>query len=574
MSNVLAPEPSPLLSGLGSYSPIRPRGPIDLRLDGNEGAPPPQDLVVSLVAELVADVRPYPDAQSLAPAVAALCGVDPSWVLITAGADDALDRCCRAFLSPGRSLVMTVPTFEMIDRYAQLTGATTVGVTWEGGRYPVEQVCAAIRDDTALVVVVSPNNPTGSVANLEDIDRIASAAPRALVVLDAAYVEFADVDPTEEALRIPNVVVIRTFSKAWGLAGLRVGYALGDPALLPWLASVGHPFAVAGPSVTIARGWLARGPEAVASQVRRVCDERSRLTELLEQLGARPEPSQANFVLARFDDAALVRNALAGLGIAVRYWPGREGLGDALRITCPGRERDFARLVAALEAALAPEALLFDMDGVLADVSESYGLAVQQTCARWNVRVNDEQIARAKAKGGLNNDWELTRHLLANQGVDVPQGEVTGVFERLYQGMEGRPGLHEAETPLLDAAAVRRLAAGRKTAVVTGRPRRDAESFLVRFGLEKAFDAVVCMEDAPRKPDPAPVRLALQRLGVRRAWMIGDMPDDITAARAAGVVPVGVLAPGVESETMSDALASAGAIRVLRRAIDLQEILP
>lgn len=566
------PTPSPRLAELGAYNPPKPLCPIDLRLDGNEGAAPPPALVEELQSEIAARLKPYPAPQSLAPAIARLRGVDPSSVLVTAGADDALDRCCRALLAPGRSLVMAVPTFEMIERYALLAGAEVIGVPWLDGAYPIDAVIEAIREDTALVVVVTPNNPTGLSASADDIERIAEAAPNALVVVDAAYVEFADEDPTARVLLRSNVLVTRTLSKAWGLAGLRVGYALGVPRVLDWLARVGQPYSVSGPSVALAEAWLARGAPALSRLVERVRREREDLSALLERLGARPLQSQANFVLARFEDASLVRDALAGLGIAVRIWPGRVGLEDALRITCPGDDAAFERLCEALQAVLAPDALLLDMDGVLADVSASFRATVRETCAQWGVSVNNEEIAAAKARGGLNNDWDLTRHLLAERGVDRTRDEVIAAFEAIYQGSEDAPGLCETESPIVDAATIRQLARGRRTAIVTGRPRRDAEAFVERFDLGEAIDAMVCMEDAPNKPDPAPVHLALARLGARRAWMVGDMPDDAAAARAAGVVPIGVLAPGDESDTMKDALARAGAARVLARITDLEEI--
>jgi phosphoglycolate phosphatase-like HAD superfamily hydrolase len=110
--------------------------------------------------------------------------------------------------------------------------------------------------------------------------------------------------------------------------------------------------------------------------------------------------------------------------------------------------------------------------------------------------------------------------------------------------------------------------------VVTGRPRRDAERFLSDHGLADCFATVVTMDDAPIKPDPAPVRLALERLGSRHAWMVGDTPDDLRAARGAGVLPLGVLAPQDEPERARSALAAAGAARILDRLDDLLEMLP
>ena len=125
----------------------------------------------------------------------------------------------------------------------------------------------------------------------------------------------------------------------------------------------------------------------------------------------------------------------------------------------------------------------------------------------------------------------------------------------------------------MSTAMLERLAKRLPLAVVTGRPRDEARWFLEREGLAPLVRAVVCMEDAARKPDPAPVRLALTRLGVRRAWMVGNTPDDIRAATGASVVPLGIVAPGDDLTATAAALTDAGAARVLDQLTDLEELL-
>ncbi|MEO6461960.1 MAG: aminotransferase class I/II-fold pyridoxal phosphate-dependent enzyme, partial [Candidatus Eisenbacteria bacterium] len=140
------------------------RAGVDLRLDGNEGPAGPTALRDALATLDLETVRRYPDASALEALLAARQGVDPSCLLVTAGADEALDRACRAFLGPDRSLVLPVPTFEMIERYAALARARVLEVAWPAGAFPTEAVLERIATDTALVAVVSPNNPSGAVA--------------------------------------------------------------------------------------------------------------------------------------------------------------------------------------------------------------------------------------------------------------------------------------------------------------------------------------------------------------------------------------------------------------------------
>lgn len=220
-----------------------------------------------------------------------------------------------------------------------------------------------------------------------------------------------------------------------------------------------------------------------------------------------------------------------------------------------------------------PEVLLFDLDGVLADVSRSYRQAILETAAALGVRVEAEAVRAAKAAGNANNDWELTWRLLTAAGVRISLAEVTARFEALYQGSAEAPGLRQTETLLVAPAWLEQLAARLPLGVVTGRPRRDAERFLAQHGVDGAFHALVCMEDAPAKPDPAPVRLALRALGATRAWLIGDTPDDVRAALAAGVTPLGIAAPGDDAERAAQTLRDAGAACVLGRLDELSELL-
>lgn len=567
-------QPRRALAGEKAYRVPRSATPIDLYLDGNEGARPPAELFDVLSESGVAVLRDYPSTKALEGLLAERFGVDPSRLIVTAGADDALDRICRAMIEPGRSMILPEPSFEMFRRYAKLAGGEVVSVPWPGGPFPTEAVLERVDSTTGVIVMITPNNPTGALATAADLERIATGAPGAVVIVDHAYVEFADVDLTEAAGKYPNVVVVRTLSKAWGLAGLRVGYALGPPEVIDWLRAAGHPYAVSGPSAAMARHRVATGGEAMETFVAVVREERGRLEELLEELGAEPQPAQGNFVFARHPNALWVRDGMASLGIAVRAFPGKEGLEDALRIACPGDAGDFARLEGALRVVLSPQAILFDVDGVLADVSNSYRQCIIETAASFGVTISAGDITEVKRQGDANNDWVVTRRILAHHGVDADLEEVTRRFEELYQGTQDNPGLRRTEGLLCPPTWLKELSERLPLGIVTGRPRKDAVRFLMEQGIAEYFDAVVCMEDGPLKPDPAPVLQAMVRMNIERAWFIGDTPDDARAGRRAGVVSLGVVAPGDdEDDGIVDALIAAGAGRVLTTLEHLEELL-
>eukprot|EP00939_MAST-03C_sp_MAST-3C-sp1_P003486 g3486.t1 len=201
--------------------------------------------------------------------------------------------------------------------------------------------------------------------------------------------------------------------------------------------------------------------------------------------------------------------------------------------------------------------IILDMDGVLAEVSGSYREAIIQTSATFGVKVTNADIVREKVKGDANNDWVLTLRLVTLAGVKTTLKEVTVRFEKLYQGTSMKSGLRETESLIPAPGLLRELKrrASMGMYVVTGRPREQAIYFLKLHGIFDLFDGLVCMEDAPGKPDPAPVRLALKKMGIvdpRCALMVGDTTSDVQAAVAAGVHALGVVTPEAAAKMFSD----------------------
>ena len=566
-----APFPSPgrLLDGSAPAAPRPPRA-LELYLDGNEGPPPEDDGATVLAAAGSELLRRYPDASALERELAAYLGVPADELLVTAGADEALDRIARAWLGPGRELLLPSPSFEMLARYARLSGADVREVAWEpGAPWPLDEILSALSPRTGVVAVVSPNNPTGGEVAPEFVRELSARAPASVLLVDQAYGEFTSNSLLATARALPNALFVGTFSKARGLAGLRIGYVVGPPAALALLRRAGGPYSLAGPSLALARHFLACGDAALARTVARVRVEREALAALATELGARTFPSAANFVLWRARDGAWLADALAGQGLAVRTFPARPELVRDVRITCPAAHAPFERLVRALRVAAAPEALLLDMDGVLVDANDSYDATILAVAEELGVAATRADVQRVRRAGGANDDVELLARLCAGH---ASRAELEQRFERRYWGPDG-DGLCREERPLVARATLEALAARLPLAIVTGRPRRDALRFLEAHELLSLFRTLVCSEDAPRKPDPAPVRRALAELGCARAWMVGDTVDDVRAARAAGIPAIGVVARADEPRRARGALERAGAEHVLDDLFALDALL-
>lgn len=564
-----------------------------VKLDANENlyGPPPQ--VIDAIRQSYLHIYPDPSQTFLRRELAEYIGhgIDENWVVGGSGSDDMIDIIMR-FTRPG-AVVISTPTFGMYTYLAKISKLPVVDVprlAFPSFALDMPQLVKTIREQKASIVfVVSPNNPTGTLVPNSEIETLCQED--VLVVVDEAYAEFSRISAAELLHKFPNLIILRTFSKWAGLAGLRVGFAVAHPTLVNVMLSTKQPYNINVAAEAGARTALALR-NVIAKDIDAIVAEREVLMKELSKFSwIQPVPSTSNFILCRIQNGPLNARDLAAslrkLGVLIRYFD-KAPIQDFIRISAT-RPQDTRALLHALTLvstsklitpavtkALPLEAIIFDMDGVLADESISYRTAIIQTAAAFGVMINTEFVSQFKASGGANNDWVCTQQILAKHNKTVALEEVTARFESFYQGTDQQIGLWMSETLIPTRSLIKFLASIVPLAIVTGRPRADAARFLKQHDIAEFFNPVICMEDGPSKPDPAPVNLALQRLNKSspeqraRVVMIGDTPNDALAASRAGIVPLGVLAPCERgSQAMTASLTSAGTVAILQ---DLQEL--
>ncbi len=332
---------------------------IRLYLDRTEPPIPYRDRMLNIS---LASSSQYPSARPLESEIANRFGVAAENVIVTAGADESLDRACRALLTKGDELLTFSPTFEMIARFGALSGASIVTVPWLEGDVSVSRILEGISDQTCLVVLVSPNNPTGRVIPLDIIEAIASRCaarnPNIVVLLDLVYVEFADDDPTPDLLRFPNVLLVRSFSKAWGLPGLRVGYTLGNEKLIGAMRAAAGPYSVASASIEIISQNFERFKVEMREYVRQIRSQRDLLQRWFSEHKVRFIPSDSNFILLFPSSAEGFDRILLSMGIRARAFTDQQSLENARRLTMPGYPEAFALLQLGLNKALRSGSLI------------------------------------------------------------------------------------------------------------------------------------------------------------------------------------------------------------------------
>jgi histidinol-phosphate aminotransferase len=292
----------------------------------------------------------YPRREPGEKLVADFLGVTPEQVLLTNGADEGIDLLCRAYLDPGSEIVVVTPAFAMYEVFAQTEDAKVVRVpTGPEFSFPLQGVLNAIAPQTRIIVICNPNNPTGLPVSRSSIMQVIQAAPGAAVLLDEAYFEFYGQTLMDQIGKLPNLFIARTFSKAYGLAGLRLGVMAGDKEHISVLRRMVSPFNVNAFAMECLAETLA-DREFVNAYIAQVRAGREWLQKQLEQLNFKCWPSQTNFVLCRFGGAKkAILEALRVRGIALRDRPDCEG---CVRITI-GKQHEMERLIAELKQVLA-----------------------------------------------------------------------------------------------------------------------------------------------------------------------------------------------------------------------------
>ncbi len=337
---LLYPTPRARVQAMKEYHP--PLGCRDaLRLDFNENTLACSPKVREVLGRITAgDLTRYPEREPVEAVVAAHLDLAPQQVALTNGVDEAIHVLFETFLESDDELLLPVPTYTMYEVYASATDARVVPVlAADNLQFPFERLLAAITPRTKIIAIANPNSPSGSVATRAQILEIASRAPQAVVLVDEAYFHFHGETVMDLLSSVPNLIVARTFSKAYGLAGLRLGLLAGPVELMRWVKRVLSPYSVNSLA-------LACLPPALEDAtyldwyVGEVVQARAEFGAVLDAAEVRRWPSHANFVLVEIGarHAEFVR-LMSTAGVLVRDRSSDPGCDGRVRITIGTRQQ-------------------------------------------------------------------------------------------------------------------------------------------------------------------------------------------------------------------------------------------
>ncbi len=345
-----APAPKPWIEAIHAYVPGKSAGADGrklIKLSANENPLGTSPAALTARAEAAApSLYPDPDSNALRAAIGALHNIDPARIVCGTGSGELLEIAAAAFAGPGDEAIYVRYGFSIYDIIIRRCGATPVVASDADYGTDIDALLALVNEQTRIVFVANPNNPTGSFSNRDEIARLHTALPGdVLLVIDQAYAEYVAPQDDDGAMALaasaPNVLVTRTFSKAYGLAGERVGWATGSPQVIDVLNRIRGPFPLTNSAQAASLAAVGDQQFVEHSRLHNLA-ERTRFAERIAALGnhgLRPLPSEANFVLILFEGALSAEQAYEGLmqaGYIVRWLPG-QGLPHGLRVTIGAR---------------------------------------------------------------------------------------------------------------------------------------------------------------------------------------------------------------------------------------------
>lgn len=531
--------------GIGEMAPYQIPKVLDVEVKLNQNESPfniPEDLIEKIkdrIGKLQFNRYNEGSSKKLREQISKKFNAFPEQVIVGAGIDEVLYYITLAFVNKGDKIIRPVPSFSMYEICAKISGATDVPIELDE-RFELTEEFVEQSKDAKMVFICRPNNPTSNSFSKKTIERIIKSC-NGIVCIDEAYAEFAEQN-CGEFLKYENVILLRTFSKLYSAAAIRLGYGISSEKIIETLNKVKLPWNVSLITQIIG-GLLLENETTFEKNIQEIKKNRELLINELNELGIKTIPSDANFVLFETEDPNKVFKALLQCGVLVRDVSSYPKLGKYLRVSI-GTKEETVLFLEALKKAINPiDTVIFDVDGVLIDVSNSYRQAIIRTVQKFSKKkISDKEINDIKAIPGFNNDWDVSYAL--SKGIRTPIGkqreskkylQMKDYFQKIYLGE-----LIENEQPLISKKTLEKLRSlGIGFGIVTSRPRVEALFVLRKFGIVPQYikeENIIALEDCDEeKPSPKPVLLVKKMLGAANPVFIGDTESDRLSATGAGI---------------------------------------
>lgn len=556
------PLPREAVLNMKAYTPPLEGRRESLRLDFNENT-------IGFGEELPGHdpnlLTTYPEYEELLHKLARHFQLPRDRILLTNGSDEGLFVTAFTYIRPQNDkAVISTPSFSLLEHYLNLCQAEVVQVpVTDELKFDFEALEQSF-EGARLVMLCSPENPTGDVVPNERLKRWLADFPETLFVLDEAYGEYHRDSALGLLEEHPNLVICRTFSKAWGLAGLRLGLVLAHPRIVGWLSIVRSPYSVNSVAVKTLLEFLPKAGR-VHEQAQQVVATKAEVIRQMRRRGYRVTDGQANFFLVWVgEDANLFCDFMKSQGILIRNRSHMTKMEGVVRVSV-GTHQQMEQFLQAVDSFRRTHAVIFDMDDTLVDTSESFDRVIAELVEEFGGgKVDRSQIMELRAAGGFNDDWDTTFELLRQRGKSVALTDIVKRGREIYLSLA-----REAETLLVDVEWLKRLSLRYRLFVYTGRTRNEYEPVWAdRLG--SLFEHVLCKEDVDgvkAKPHPDGLMYLKEQCGLQQVTYVGNSVDDMACAVAANCRAVAVTTNQTEN-----VLREAGAHRVFAQPDEVRKL--
>jgi histidinol-phosphate aminotransferase len=544
------------------------------RLDFNENTTGFPDVYPDGVQAFA--ISAYPEYDLFITRLADFYKVNADSILLTNGSDEGISVAAQTFVEvQGDYAVVSDPCFSMIPQLLTLAGATLREVKVNPDlSFDLTGIEAALQLGAKIAMFATPENPTGAILDREAIKKWCIQFPSTLFVIDEAYGEFADSSMLANLTQFDNLLVLKTFSKAWGMAGLRLGVAFGAPALIEYMQRVKLPYSVNAMAVETANKLLDRANEVKTTAAKAVADINKLADELIDD-GYRVNKGFSNsFLLGAGINAERLSEHCRSRGVLIRNRSNsvfvddlngtRPAMWGRLRVSV-GTENEHIKFLTALESFNKNYGILFDLDGTLVDTTSSFDQTVKELVLHFTARdLAAEELQALRAEGGFNDDWQAAHELIKRRGVDVPLEDVIQRALPLYLSIAKKN-----EHMMCSWSLLGKLRKRHSLFIITGRTRPEYEPIWAEQ-LNPIFSRVYCLGDLEgkqAKPSPDYLLEAMRNANLAGGCYIGNSVDDMQAARAAGLDAI-----GITSTQPADILKKAGAQITIKSMEQLEEV--
>lgn len=507
----------------------------------------------------------YPEYDEINAKIAAYYSVAPESVLLTNGSDEGISVISASFIEAGKDrAIVSDPCFAIIPHSLKLAGAKISAVKVMADlSFNIAGIEKELKAGAKMAFFASPENPTGALLEVSRVESWCKDYPETLFVIDEAYGEYTQASCLSLINKFDNLLVLKTFSKAWGMAGLRLGIVFGKPELIEVLERVKLPF-----SVNAAAVWMAQKLLDNATRVKtEVKDSLIRLDNLateIEQRGYKVTRGASNsiliemgFLAKRFTEYCRTKSVL------VRD---RSEVIDGMVRVSTGTQVENDKFLSVLDQFCESFGIIFDLDDTVVDTSKSFAKVVEKLVENYTgIPLKEGELSALKAEGGYNDDWIATQELIIRRGYEADIEDIVLTAIPMYKEIA-----MEAEELICDLAVLETIRKRHRVFVVTGRCRVEYDP-VWGARLDSVFDQIYCMGDRPHlqaKPSGDYLEACMKENNLTDAIYIGNSVDDVAAASA-----INIEAFGVSTTLSADQLMASGASRVLKSVDELKELL-